>query len=398
MTDGVLARHRRGREAGLAVYADRPNVARMDMRAWRRSYVAIALTIVALLIAGAAADAGRAGGGAVPVVALMHVGTDHNPPSLRTLVTRLGELGWFDGSADPVMRDLVGSERKVDHGGVVRMAKLSGEYKGSRIDLVWRNLESDHAPAQARALVRHRVDVIVAFEDTSIRAAKEATSTPGNRIPIVFLHPSDPVRDDLVESRSKPGGNLTGVFGARDPVAKQLEIYEQLMPHLRRLLTLTDPTDPKTKRLLSIARRTAAGLPRPITLVVRKASGDAGLKRVFRSLHRGAVDGVFILSPTLRLNHSAITIRLALKAHLPVQAHRKEWVEEGALFSLGVDVRPVGRAGARYVDSILHGTPPAQLPVEEVPKVEFALSLKTARRLGIKVPHDLLVRADEVYR
>jgi putative ABC transport system substrate-binding protein len=296
------------------------------------------------------------------------------------------------------MQDLVGDEVKLDNGGVIRMAQLSGEYKGARIDLVWRNLDRDQAPAQAQEFVHDHVDVIVAFEDTSIRAAKEATSAPGNGIPVVFLHPSDPVRDDLVKSRSNPGGNLTGVFGARDPVAKQLEIYEQLMPHLRRLLTLIDPTDPTTGRLLAVARRTAGELPRPVQLVVRKASDDAGLKRIFRSLRRGSVDGAFLLSPTLRLNHSAITIQLALKAHLPVQAHRKEWVEQGALFSLGVDVRPVGRAGARFVDSILRGTPPADLPVEEVSRVELAISLKTARRLGIKVPHELLVRADEVYR
>ena len=370
----------------------------MWMRARSRRHVAIALAILALLIAGTVASVGKASGGSVPVVGLMHVGTDHNPPSLQTLVTRLGELGWFDGSADPVMHDLVGDQTKVDKGGVVKMSQLSGEYKGPRIDLVWRNLDADHAPAQAQAFVHDHVDVIVAFEDTSIRAAKAATSAPGNRIPVVFLHPSDPVRDDLVRSLSHPGGNLTGVFGARDPVAKQLEIYEQLMPHLRRLLTLIDPTDPTTGRLLSIARRTAADLPRPIQLVVRKASDDAGLKRVFRSLRPGAVDGAFLLSPTLRLNHSAMAIQLATKAHLPVQAHRKEWVQQGALFSLGVDVRPVGRAGARYVDSILRGTPPSELPVEEVPRVELAINVKVARKLGIKVSHDLLVRADEVYR
>ena len=95
------------------------------------------------------------------------------------------------------------------------MAQLGGEYKGPKIDLIWRNLDADQAPAQAQEFVNEHVDVIVAFEDTSIRAAKAATSTPGNRIPVVFLHPSDPVRDDLVKSLSNPGGNLTGVFGAR---------------------------------------------------------------------------------------------------------------------------------------------------------------------------------------
>jgi putative ABC transport system substrate-binding protein len=329
----------------------------------------------------------------VPRIGLMHVGTDHNPPSLRSLVARLGELGWYDASPDAVMRQLVGDETKNGD----RMKKVSGEFKGSRIDLIWRNLEKQAAPEQARKFVRGHVDLIVAFESTSIKAAQAATARQGRRIPVVFLHPSDPVRDELVKSLRSPGGNLTGVFGARDPVAKQLEYYKRLMPRLHRLLTLVDPTNqPDTDYLLPQARRAAAQLG--IDLVIRHATEDADLVRVFHSLRPGEVDGAFLLSPSLRLYHSAVTIRLALKAGLPVQAHRKEWVEQGALFSLGVDVSPVGRAGARFVDSILRGTPPDKLPVEEVPKVDFALSLKTARRLGIKVPQDLIVNADEVYR
>jgi putative ABC transport system substrate-binding protein len=110
------------------------------------------------------------------------------------------------------------------------------------------------------------------------------------------------------------------------------------------------------------------------------------------------VDGVFLLSSRLRLNHSALTIALAERARLPVHAHRKEWVEHGALFSYGIDLPLIGRAGARFVDSILRGTPPADLPVEEVPKVELAVNLATASRLGIKVPQEMIIRADHVYR
>ena len=354
---------------------------------------ALGLAGVVLLTGCSGSSAKKAEAQSVPRVGLMHVGTDHNPPSLRALVVRLGELGWFDGSADRVMHRLVGDETKAGD----RMKQLRGRFKGSRIELIWRNLEPEQAPRQARDFVRDHADVIVAFEDTSIEFAAQATATSGHRIPVVFLHPSDPVRDGLVKSRSKPGGNLTGVFGARDPVAKQLEYYKRLMPRLHRLLTLIDPTNqPFTGYLLAKARRAAAQLE--IELVVRKASDDRGLARIFHALRPGEVDGAFLLSPSLRLYHSAETIQLARKAGLPVQAHRKEWVEQGALFSLGVDVSPVGRAGARFVDSILRGTAPADLPVEEVPKVEFALSLKTAHRLGIKVPQDLIVRADEVYR
>jgi putative ABC transport system substrate-binding protein len=298
-------------------------------------------------------------------VGLMHVGTDHVPPSLGTLEARLKELGWT---------------------------------QGRNIKLMWRNLEPGEAEKQAREFVREHVDVIVAFEDQSIYAAQDATSGRHHPIPIVFLHPSDPVRDGLVKSLSHPGGNLTGVFGPRDVVTKQLELYELLVPRLHRVLTLVDPDDPATPRLLPQYRTAAAHLPRPLELDIRHASTGKDLRRIFRSLRPGEVDGAFLLSPRLRLNFTSLTIRLAARARLPVQAHRKDWVEKGALFSYGADLGPIGRAGARYVDSILRGTSPADLPVEEVPTVELAINLKTAARLGIKVPQDMIIRADEVYR
>jgi putative ABC transport system substrate-binding protein len=316
---------------------------------------------------------------AIPRVALMHVGTDHVPPSLGTLVGRLADLGWIDGS----------------HELVARLVK-DGHVQGPRIELIWRNLESDEVKDQAAAYVREQVDVIVAFEDKSIAAAQGATRMMEHPIPVVFLHPSDPVRDGLVESLAHPGGNLTGVFGARDPVVRQLELYQQIMPGLRRLLTLVDPTDNATPVLLTEAKDAAQRLG--LELDIREASTAADLELAFHSLAPREVDGAFLLSPSLRLNFSKRTIELAAEANLPVQAHRKEWVEQGALFSLGVDVGPVGDAGARFVDSILRGTPPADLPVEEVPRIQFAINLARARELGIVVPEDVITRADVVYR
>jgi len=105
-----------------------------------------------------------------------------------------------------------------------------------------------------------------------------------------------------------------------------------------------------------------------------------------------------LLSSTLRLNHTALTLRLGKRAGLPVQAHRKDWVEQGALFSYGSDLYPVGSEAALYVDGILDGTDPSELSVKEIPEVEFAINLTTARRLGIRVPKHLLIQADIVYR
>ncbi len=343
----------------------RSGCVRVSARAFLPALCSAVAVAVGLLTACGGSNGDGSAAERVRRVGLMHVGTDHVPPSWDALKARLEELGWT---------------------------------QGRNIELMWRNLEPEAAAEQARKFVRERVDVIVAFEDKSIRAAQEATARPKDRIPVVFLHPSDPVRDGLVKSVSHPGGNLTGVFGARDVVAKQLELYQLLVPRLRRMLTLVDPDDPTTKVLLRDYRLAATQLPLPLQLDIREASTERDLKRIFRSLRPGAVDGVFLLSPSLRLNHSALTIKLAERARVPVHAHRKEWVEEGALFSYGVDLIPAGRAAARHVDSILNGTAPAKLPVEEVTNVEFAINLKTASRLGIKVPQDMIIRADEVYR
>jgi putative ABC transport system substrate-binding protein len=325
----------------------------------------LGVVLLAVSLTACGGSGGGSGAESVRRVGLMHVGTDHDPPSHAALVARLDELGWTEGR---------------------------------NIEVIWKNLEPEAADEQARLFVLDRVDVIVAFEDTSIAAAQAATARPKDRIPVVFLHPSDPVRDGLVKSLSHPGGNLTGVFGARDPVAKQLELYRLLMPRLHRVLMLIDPEDPSTERLLPQARAAAAQRTRPLELEIREASTEQDLKRMFSSLRPGEFDAVFLLSPRLRLNHTALTIRLAARARLPVQAHRKDWAEQGALFSYGVDIGPVGRAGARFVDSILRGASPADLPVEEVAALQFAINLKTASRLGIKVPQEMIIRADEVYR
>ncbi|HEY2916861.1 MAG TPA: ABC transporter substrate-binding protein [Candidatus Limnocylindrales bacterium] len=369
----------------------------------------VGILTVASLLAGCAPITGAGPTQpAIPVVALMHAGTDHNPPSLQTLVEGLGELGWFDGPIGPVMEQLIGDGTAVNG----LMKQLQGQYRGPRIELIWRNLDPNQQAQideQAREFVRERVSLIVAFEDKSIRAAQDATADPANRIPVVFLHPSDPVRDHLVATLANPGGNLTGVWGARDPIARQLNYYRQILPALKplRLLALIDPSDDATTdTLLGEARDAAKQLG--ITLDERNASTDVELDAAFASVEPGQVDGAFIVSPRLRLYFSSKILALAAAAHLPVQAHRKEWVDpklidpslvgREALFSLGVAVGPVGTAGSRFVDNILKGADPATLPPQEVPKIEFTINLKRAAELGIEVPPHVITFAAYVYR
>jgi putative tryptophan/tyrosine transport system substrate-binding protein len=355
-----------------------------------RGRIAAALCVTVVIAGSLSACSGSDSGSAaqdVPRVGLMHVGTDHTPPSFGALARQLQEkYGW----------EL--PEAEVDRCADTKVLVKSCDIRGTKVELLWRNLDPSEADTQADVFVREGIDVIVAFEDKSISAAQKATAGMPDPTPIVFLHPSDPVRDGLTDSLSRPDRNLTGVFGARDVVAKQLELYQLLVPTLHTVLTLVDPTDTRTASLLAEYKAAAAGLPKPVELDIREATSANDLRRVFRSLKPGEADGAFLLSPSLRLNHSALTIQLARKARIPVQAHRKEWVEQGALFSYGSDLAPIGREGARYVDSLLRGMSPADLPVREIPKVEFAINLETANRYGIKVPQGMIIRAAEVYR
>jgi putative ABC transport system substrate-binding protein len=300
----------------------------------------------------------------MPRVGLMHVGLDHIPPSLKPLEARLKELGWVQG-------------RNVE---LIPRIHLPDE---------------DAADAQARAFVRDHVDLIVAFEDQSVRQAQAATAK--SHTPVVFLHPVDPVQAGYVRSLRRPGGNLTGVFGLRDLVAKQLELYKAVVPGLHRVLVLVDPLDPSTPKLWQQTQAAAEQLK--LDLVVRKAATPEQLMRAFRSLRPGDAQAAFVVSPKLLFNYSALMIGLAEgSAHLPIELNRKEWVQKGALFSYGSDFQLIGREGARYVDSILRGAKPSDLPVQEVPQVEFNLNLTTARRLGIHVPESTVLLANRIYR
>lgn len=347
----------------------------------------LALGSAVLLVAFLTACSSNGGEGAeaVRTVGLMHVGLDHVPGSRDALIGRLEELGWAQAQGSP-------AQAWEDGDAQAQLRLVRGV---DNVDFVWRNLKDEGAAnVQAEVFVGTGVDLIVAFEDQSIRAAQLATVQ--SRTPIVFLHPGDPVRDKLVESLAEPGRNLTGVFSPRDLIGKHLDLYTQLVPGLDRVLALVNPKDPAGKG--SLEQTQAAAARRGVELVIEEVSTAADIQRVFRSLQPGDVDGVVLLSNTLRLNFSSLTIRLAKRARLPVQAHRKEWVETGALFSYGPDLKIVGAAGARYVDSILDGTSPSELSVEEIPDVEFAINLATAKRLGIEVPRRMIILADHVYR
>jgi len=290
-------------------------------------------------------------------IGLFHVGLDHVPPSLDGLREGLTTLGYEEGK---------------------------------NIHFDWRNLaDEDAARTTAQAFVRDRVDLIVAFENQTVRAARTATT----EIPVVMLHVTAPVENGF-KSFAHPGGNVTGFAGLGDFPSKEVELFKELVPRLNRLLVLFDAGDSVSLRWLADLRQAAAKLR--IELAERQTVKQADVERVFAAIKPGDVDGVFVSSPDLRTRFFAVILGLAFKRRLPLYGHRREWVEQGALFSYNLDLRSVGKAAARYVDKILKGTKPADLPVEQSSQFQLIINAKTAKALGLTIPPSLLARADQI--
>jgi putative tryptophan/tyrosine transport system substrate-binding protein len=297
-------------------------------------------------------------GGKVYRIGVFHVGLDHVPPSLDTLREGLRALGYEEG-------------------------------RNLRLD--WRNLPDEEAAhTTAREFTRDRVDLIVAFENQTARAAKAATA----EIPVVFLHVTDPVAEGLVTTLARPGGNFTGfVFYAVSP-AKRLELFKEVVPRLRRVLILVDPRDPVAPAYLAEFQKAAAVLK--VRLVQRDAADQTDLYRVFDAIKPGEVDGIISASVDLDLKFTSLLIGLASTKRLPLASYRKERVHEGALFSYAPDTASLGEPAAQYIDRILKGARPGDLPVVQPTKFELVVNMRTAKALGLTIPRSLLLRADMV--
>jgi ABC-type uncharacterized transport system substrate-binding protein len=293
-------------------------------------------------------------------VGLMHIGLEHVPPSLDGLREGLKALGYVEGG---------------------------------NLQLDFRNLANREAALEtAREFVRDRFDLVVAFERQSIHAAHAVITN----IPVVMLHISNPDLEGLIKSLSHPGGNMTGFAGVGEVPAKELELFKELYPKLARPLALFNPAEASSARWMKELRAAADSLK--LQLVEREATDAKTIEQVFRSLKPGAVDGFVYGSPALRHDHQLLFVELSRKYRVPMLGHREEWVEKGALFSYNVNLRTVGHAAAgRYVDRILKGTRPADLPVEEISQFDLVINRKIADSYGIRIPNSILVRANKVF-
>ena len=249
----------------------------------------------------------------------------------------------------------------------------------------------DRLPGLAAALVRRNPDVIVAASPPAIRAARAATKT----IPIVIIAGDDPVRSGFVSSLARPGGNITGVtFLIVDLFAKQMELLIQVVPHLKRVAFLWDPTMPTGTEDLAVVRAAAESLGLLVQIIVPRGANDYA--EAFAAMTRGKTGGLIIAaSPTFIQDRGRI-VGLAAKHRLPGAWAFREDAAAGGLLSYGPSQEDSFRLAATYVDKILRGATPATLPVEQPTKFELVINLKTAKALGLTIPQSLLLRADQV--
>jgi putative ABC transport system substrate-binding protein len=254
----------------------------------------------------------------------------------------------------------------------------------------WAEGRIDRLPALAAELVRLQVNVIVTGGGEAARAAKQATAT----IPIVMASGADPVQLGLVASLGQPGGNVTGVTSlSSELISKRLQLLRELLPKVSRVAVLSDET-PNSR--MSVRDTEAGARMLSIEIYPVGARDPNQLDRAISGARRERAGALMIIaSPSLFIERRRIA-DLALKYRLPTAVGGREYAEAGGLFSYAVSYPGLFRRAAVYVDKILKGAKPADLPVEQPTQVELVINLKTAKALGLTIPQSLLRRADEI--
>jgi len=249
----------------------------------------------------------------------------------------------------------------------------------------------DELPTLAAELVRMHVDVIFASSSTLVEPARQATQT----IPIVFSNHADPVGVGHVASLPWPGGNITGLsMLLTDLAVKELEILTQALPQVKRIGVLWNPTTPSHTPAMRAVEDAGKKLGVQLLLLPEPTAED--FEPAFATMLRETVGGFLVVPSPLSTSHRAALAGLALQYRLPGMFGHKDYVEAGGLMSYGADIDDLNRRAAVYIDKILKGAKPADLPVEQASKYQLVINLKTAKTLGFELPPMLLARADEV--
>jgi putative tryptophan/tyrosine transport system substrate-binding protein len=267
--------------------------------------------------------------------------------------------------------------------------------EGKNIVIEWRSAEgkADRLPAVAIELVRLEVDVIVTSGPTVTGAVKQATST----IPIVMAQDTDPVGTGFIASLARPGGNITGLTTLSPEISgKQLEILKEIVPRLSRVAVIGNSTNPGNVHELRETELAAGAFG--VQLQYLDVRDPKDIETAFRAATKGRADAVVVLASAFLISQQAQIAELAIKSRFPAMYERREYVEVGGLMAYGVSINDLDRRAATYVDKILKGTKPADLPVEQPKKFEFIVNLKAAKQIGLTIPPNVLARADKVIR
>jgi ABC-type uncharacterized transport system substrate-binding protein len=269
-----------------------------------------------------------------------------------------------------------------------------GYAEGQNIAIEYRSADGrfERLPELAAELVDLKVDVIVAVVTQAALAAQKATST----IPIVMVGVSDPVGSGLVASLARPGGNVTGTSSrTTDVVGKQLELLREMRPKTSRVAVLWNPGNLVfQKQLLGEAKEAATKLKVKLHLVEARAPEQ--LDRAFAAMARQPTDALLVLGDPMFVAHAARIADLAARHRLPTVSGTRESAERGILMTYGPNYLDNHRHSATYLDRIFKGTRPGDLPVEQPTKFELVINAKTARALGVTIPHSLVVRVDQL--
>ncbi|MSQ63666.1 MAG: ABC transporter substrate-binding protein, partial [Betaproteobacteria bacterium] len=273
--------------------------------------------------------------------------------------------------------------------------KALGLEDGKQVVLHVRDAKGDlkSAKTAAKSLENEKVDVIYAVATSVTIAAKRGT----NRVPIVFYAGSDPIAAGLVENLRKPGGRLTGIHGQSGiATGKRLELLKVLVPKLRRVMVFYGPGNIVAEQSMKSARDAAQQFK--VGLVERPVASVEKLQASLRELRPSPADAIFFVNDAMILSQAELIVETARALKLPTMFTHREAVAHGALASYGDSYHMIGRLSAKYVQQILKGANPGDLPVEQLDRRYLVVNLKTAKALGLTIPQSVLVRTDEIIR
>src|SRR5437870_3997355 len=309
-------------------------------------------------------------------------------PAYAQQAKKAPRIGYLSNSSPSSARETVGAFRQgLRDLGYIEGQNIVFEYR-------WGEGNIDRFPILVAELVRLKVDAIVTGGTLAALAAKKATTT----IPIVMSTVDDPVAFGLVDSLGRPGGNITGLTSGAGPglYGKRLELLKETFPRVSRVAVLWNPDDPGSVINMRGMEAPARSLSLKLQSVEMREPND--LEQAFSAMKREHAEALVTILGALVGGQRSRIVDLAAKSRLATMSAESRWTEAGGLMSYGASYPDLYRRAATYVDKILKGAKPADLPVEQPTKFEFVINLKTAKQIGLTIPPNVLARADKVIR